>query len=73
MYADAEFKPPPQRRRIEDSQTSRTGNTFGNAPMNLINIGFFVITVRNNIQTTNTSHNDAATPTRAVANIFLLP
>jgi hypothetical protein len=41
IYADAEFKPPPKRRRIEDSQTSRTGNTFGNAPGYSINIGSF--------------------------------
>jgi hypothetical protein len=32
IYDDAAFNPPPKRSTIEDSQTSWTGKTFGNAP-----------------------------------------
>jgi hypothetical protein len=32
MKADAEFKPPPQRRIADEIKTSRRGNILGNAP-----------------------------------------
>lgn len=41
IYADAEFKPPPNRSRIEDSQISRMGNTLGNAPVDIVNAHIF--------------------------------
>jgi hypothetical protein len=41
IYDDAAFNPPPKRSTIEDSQTSCTGKTFGNAPKVFIKIRHF--------------------------------
>jgi hypothetical protein len=81
MKAEAEFRPPPHKRMIDDSQTSCRGNIFGNAPRRKISMStphqthkiFLETQEKGDLQTAKISQREPATPSRAKAIIFRRP